>query len=83
METQERVADGTIVSSIRSPLPGSMRITVSVVISMGCILIASYFWALHVEPWFGWITKAAEETMMGKGHGAETNGKTVLPVRKE
>ncbi|MCJ1392699.1 hypothetical protein MMC18_005570 [Xylographa bjoerkii] len=76
---EERNADGTVTVSQRLPLPGGWRIAFSVVVSMGACLVASYAWAVRVEPWFGRVTKWAEETMMGKG-GA---GREVLPVRTE
>lgn len=78
---EERMADGTTSSTERIPLPSPPRIVLAVIISMACCLAASYAWAQKVEPWFGRVTKAAEEVMMGKGGPAAERG--VLPVRKE
>ena len=78
---EERQADGTVETSQRIPLPGTARTAVAVVISMSACLVVSYWWTERVEPWFGWITKVAEERMMGKGEGGGPL-KSPLPYRE-
>jgi len=78
---EERQGDGTIQKFERIPLPGSARTAVAVIISMSACLVASYWWTERVEPWFGWITKVAEDRMMGKGDGGEAL-KSPLPLRE-
>ncbi|MCJ1282593.1 hypothetical protein MMC26_001918 [Xylographa opegraphella] len=74
---EERNADGSVTTSQRLPLPGAWRTAGSVLLSMAACGLASYAWAVRVEPWFGRFTRWAEETMMGK------RGGEALPVRKE
>ena len=78
---EERQADGTVLKSERIPLPGGPRTAVAVIISMSACLLASYWWTERVEPWFGWITKVAEDRMMGKEDGG-TALKSPLPLRE-
>ena len=75
-------------SVMRYPLPGPWWTAASVVVSMSVMLVGAHFWAAKVEPWFGVITKKAEEVMTGRGSGGGSiggtgNGRPVLPVRKE
>ena len=81
-EIEERQADGTVVKFERIPLPGMLRTVVAVAVTLGAVLVASYFWAERIEPLFGKITKYAETTMMGKAEGNREDS-TPLPVRKE
>jgi peptidoglycan/LPS O-acetylase OafA/YrhL len=70
----------------RYPQPGSARIFVAIIISMGAMLFASHHWAKSVEPVFGKITKRAEEIMFsngGGGSGEKSNTRPILPTRKE
>ena len=78
---EETQADGTVAEFERIPLPGNARTAVAVMVSMSACLVASYWWTERVEPWFGWITKIAEDRMMGKG---ESNAelKSPLPLRQ-
>ena len=80
--------DGKNITVQRYPQPGELRIIVSLVVSMGCMLLASHWWAARVEPIFGRITKAVEDVMTSKKAdgmvvGRGSPGRPVLPVRNE
>lgn len=66
--------------------PSAFRIWISIILSMGTMLLASHYWADNIEPIFGKITKRVEEKMFGKGTGDKSisNGpRPMLPVRKD
>lgn len=81
--------DGETV--MRIPLPGIPRTVGSVLVFSMALLGAAHVWTGKVEPWFGRVTKMAEERMAGResgnGKGADGggvgNGKAVLPIRRE
>ena len=95
VEMQQTGDDGKTSTVMRVPLPGLMRTAGSVVVFSVLLLGIAHFWAGRVEPWFGWITRKAEERMGGRGggngggggsgigSGEVGNGKAVLPVRME
>ena len=51
---------------MRYPQPGILTFVIVLPIFMATTLWAAYAWAVKVEPWFGWITRKAEDTMFGK-----------------
>lgn len=80
--------DGETGKVMRIPLPGVMRTVGSVVVFSVLLLGTAHLWAGRVEPWFGWITRKAEERMGGRVGGSAGgegvgSGQTVLPVRME
>lgn len=63
---------------MRYPLPGISTFIIVMPVFMVILLTATHFWAIKVEPWFGVITKSAENLMFGKHERAPS-----LPVRKD
>ena len=51
---------------MRYPLPGLLTFAIVLPIFITILLSASHLWAVKVEPWFGWITRKAEDIMFGK-----------------
>ena len=80
MEKEEKGGQGEkyMVSSYPIPsimLPNVLAILVFVVV-LGFVV---HYWTIKVEPCFGRMTQRAEEIVTGKS----SEGKLVLPVRKE
>ncbi|KAL9609876.1 MAG: hypothetical protein Q9167_005394 [Letrouitia subvulpina] len=63
---------------MRYPLPGIPTFIVVMPVFMVILLTATHIWAIKVEPWFGVITKSAEDLMFGKHERVPS-----LPVRKD
>lgn len=63
---------------MRYPLPGMPTFLVVMPVFFVILFTATHFWAVKIEPYFGIITKTAEDIMFGK---SERN--TALPVRKD
>jgi len=51
---------------MRYPQPGLLTFAIVLPIFFATLLSTSYAWAVKVEPWFGWITRKAEDVMFGK-----------------
>ena len=51
---------------MRYPQPGLSTFAIILPVFVTTLLSASYVWAVKVEPWFGLITKKAEDFMSGK-----------------
>ena len=69
---------------LRYPQRSEPAIYFAIAFSMGLMLVASHFWALKVEPWFGRFTKMAEEATIANRASPEAagNGSMLLPTRK-
>ncbi|KAI4205490.1 MAG: hypothetical protein LQ346_001444 [Caloplaca aetnensis] len=63
---------------MRYPLPGTPTFLVVMPIFFITLFTATHFWAIKIEPYFGIITKTAEEIMFGKSERG-----SALPVRKD
>ena len=66
--------------------PSEFRIYVSIILSMGTMLLASHYWSDNIEPVFGKISKRAEALMFDQGVGDKsilTGSKPMLPVHKD
>ena len=63
---------------MRYPLPGMGTFIIVMPMFLVILFTSTHFWALKVEPWFGVITKTAEDIMFGKNERAPA-----LPVRKD
>ncbi|KAL8721971.1 MAG: hypothetical protein Q9225_001446 [Loekoesia sp. 1 TL-2023] len=63
---------------MRYPLPGTPTFLVVMPIFFVILFTATHFWAIKVEPYFGIITKTAEDIMFGK-----SDKTTALPVRRD
>ncbi|KAL8716378.1 MAG: hypothetical protein Q9220_000285 [cf. Caloplaca sp. 1 TL-2023] len=63
---------------MRYPLPGIPTFLAAMPVFMVILFTATHFWAIKVEPYFGIMTKTAEDIMFGKG---EKN--PALPMRKD
>ncbi|KAL8959538.1 MAG: hypothetical protein Q9193_003623 [Seirophora villosa] len=63
---------------MRYPLPGVATFMVVMPIFFVILFTATHFWAIKIEPYFGIITKTAEDVMFGKSERSST-----LPVRKD
>lgn len=63
---------------MRYPLPGTATFLVVMPIFFVILFTATHFWAVKIEPYFGIITKTAEDIMFGKSERS-----TALPVRKD
>ena len=82
VEMDVQGGDGVNYKVPRYPLPGHLRIWVSVVVFSAALLAVTHIWAGKMEPRFAWITRKAEEVMMGKGE-RDQGARPVLPTRKE
>ena len=78
VDVEMRGDDDTEYLITRYPLPGHLHIGISVMIFAVVLLGASHVWTAKVEPWFGWMTKKAEDLMK-----TPSEARVVLPVRKE
>jgi hypothetical protein len=77
--------DGHAVLVERYPLPGSSQRFIATVVMGFCVVVASYFWNLKLEPLFAKITSKLEGVVAGKAPVIErkSNGGTILPLRKD
>lgn len=51
---------------LRYPLPGIPTFLVAIPVFMAILFVATHFWAVKVEPWFGWMTDKAQKVMFTK-----------------
>lgn len=63
---------------MRYPLPGTPTFLVAMPIFFVILFTATHFWAIKVEPYFGIMTKTAEDIMYDKSEKS-----TALPVRRD
>ena len=64
--------------SMRYPLPGIPTFLIAMPAFFVILFTATHFWATKIEPYFGIITKTAEDIMVGKSEKG-----TALPVRRD
>ena len=76
-EMEERSAENTYIV-MRYPLPSIPTFIIVMPIFFLILFSATHVWAVKVEPYFGVITKKAEDLMFGKQERP-----TTLPVRQD
>lgn len=64
--------------NMRYPLPGAPTFMVVMPMFFVILFTATHFWAVKIEPYFGIITKTAEDIMFGKKEAS-----SALPVRND
>ena len=78
VEMQEQSGGQTYIL-LRYPIPGYTMFFIALPIFFVVLFSLTHVWAQKVEPYFGIITKYAEELMFGK----KQERATVLPVRQD
>jgi len=78
VEVQEQSGQQTLVL-MKYPIPGYTMFFISLPIFFVILFSLTHIWAQKVEPYFGIITKLAEDLMFGK----KQERPTVLPVRQD
>ena len=78
VEMQEMRGEQTYIL-MKYPIPGYTMFFISLPIFFVVLFSLTHVWALKVEPYFGIITKTAEDMMFGK----KQERPTVLPVRHD
>lgn len=63
---------------MRYPLPGVPTFVIVMPVFFVILFTATHFWAVKVEPYFGVMTKTAEDIMFGKSERS-----SALPIRKD
>ncbi len=77
-EIEDRPGDQVYVL-MRYPIPGYTMFFITMPVFFVVLFSLTHLWAMKVEPYFGSITKAAEDLMFGK----KQERPTVLPVRQD
>lgn len=78
VEMQEHTGDKTYII-LRYPIPSYTMFFITMPIFFVILFSISHVWAQKVEPYFGIITKTAEDIMFGK----KQERSTVLPIRHD
>lgn len=64
-QTLKNIEENNVIV-LRYPLPGIPTFLVAMPVFMAILFVATHFWALKIEPWFGWVTDKAQKTMFTK-----------------
>ncbi|MCJ1427097.1 hypothetical protein MMC29_005000 [Sticta canariensis] len=64
-QTLKNIEENNVIV-MRYPLPGIPTFIVAIPVFMAILFVATHFWAVKVEPWFGWMTDKAQKIMFTK-----------------
>ena len=79
VETQD-FKDGQTYTLLRYPIPGYTMFFISIPVFFVILFTLTHVWAQKVEPYFGIVTKHAEDLMFGR---KQQERPSVLPVRQD
>lgn len=77
-QIEDRPGD-PVSALLRYPIPGYTMFFITMPVFFVVLFSLTHLWATKVEPYFGMITKAAEDLMFEK----KQERATVLPVRQD